>query len=197
MIKTFNLPILLFLALVTRIQHRSGYGRTAARISLRTKQAFDSIPRGFGWDGAVDGLGKVFERQLTEAAIVVPALDNDDDASIRTREHNPGSPRPRHQNGRPARSKTLPSQHARMGSLGSPLAKMFRVPEDPPEGTDEKLQPAGGGLEKSVVARLEAIESALAILVGEITRNSDAEEAPKLPLTSLSGAVEQSYSGSD
>ncbi|KAL8286871.1 hypothetical protein RQP46_003877 [Phenoliferia psychrophenolica] len=180
MIKLFNLPILLFLALATRIQHRSGYGKAAARISLRTKQAFDSLPRGFGWDGASDGLGKLFERELTEAAIVVPALDDprEDDAE----------------------------SHARMGSLGSPLAKMFRVPEEPaaeaPTGdkasSSSTTASVSVGLEKSLVARLESIESALAILVGEIARNSDrGGEAPKPPLTSLSGAVEQSYSGTD
>ena len=76
MIKLFNLPVLLFLAVTTRIKHRSGYGRTAARISLRASQAWDSLPRGLGWEGAVDGLGKVFERELTEAAIAVPAIDN-------------------------------------------------------------------------------------------------------------------------
>ncbi|KAK4698715.1 hypothetical protein P7C70_g7555, partial [Phenoliferia sp. Uapishka_3] len=200
MIKTFNFPILLFLALATRIQHKSGYGRTALVITRRTKQAWDSLPRGIGWEGASDSLSKLFERELTERAIVVPGMEdpmiNGESMKVKTSSATSAQPRAI---GR-VRTRNLPSAHARMGSLGSPLSKMFRVGEVPADGTttsDFEAETKSISVDKGVVARLEAIEAALAILVGEIVKSTDRGESEKPPLTSLSGAVEENYAADD
>lgn len=209
MIRTFNLPLLLFLALSTRIQHRTNYYRTAASISLRTKQAWESLPVGILWEGAADDVGKIFEQRLTNAAVVVPSIDDDEedapDAAESVKSGKGKAPG--------MRSKSLPPKLANMaGSKPSPLAKLFssmaglrgEAPPaaEPETATKPKLGkgrvPEQEELPRSVVARLEAIEQALAILVGEITKGgAGVGEASRPPLTSLSGKIEESYADTD
>ncbi|KAM0755022.1 hypothetical protein T439DRAFT_322080 [Meredithblackwellia eburnea MCA 4105] len=202
LVKAFNLPVLLILALHTRIHHRHSFGR-ASVITAQTRKAWNSLPRGLAWEGAVEGVSKIFEHELTEAAIVVPALDTQDTEAESV--HAPEPPARSRTRGRGlARGRALPSQHARMGSMGSPLAKMFTLPEErpivqTPPATPRKADSGQVEIPKSVVERLEAIESALAILVGEVTSKNPDGEPPKstVPLTSLSGAIEQSYADKD
>ncbi|KAI5479025.1 receptor-activated ca2+-permeable cation channel [Pseudohyphozyma bogoriensis] len=214
LIKTFNLPVLVFLALHTRLRYRKASG-TAAKITLETARALASLPRGIAWDGTVDGLGKVFEYDVTEAGLKVESIDKSDDeedeedtSPTRTRSIDAQAKLKTVASG--ARQTKLPgvSSHARMGSLASPLAKMFTVPDvndglrsaspgRPVRAKEvkdkEEKQRDGGGLEPGVVARLEAIEAALAILVGEVTRSKDEGEVERPPLTSLTGEAEASY----
>lgn len=113
--KTFNLPILLFLALHTRFHHKGSYGPTATKISLQTQRAWASLPRGIPWDGAVETVGRIFEREVTPVAIAVPSIDAEEEGGKEGVDKRLKALAEGVQRGR--------SQHARMGSLASPLAK--------------------------------------------------------------------------
>ncbi|GAA5925097.1 hypothetical protein JCM1841_005785 [Sporobolomyces salmonicolor] len=236
--RTLNLPILLSLALHIRAQQqkRSYLFKTAQR----TQRAFSSLPRGLAlgmvpWEGTVDSVTRVFEREVNERGRKLDGLDREEEpqtpqrTAIRTKGH-----------------------HDRMASLASPLARIFgqQIAVEQPlplregngtarggggvssswlprassllersidgstrgKGRDKDTQHAASTADggKTIDDRLEAIEQALKILLGEVvTSKTDGGEggggeeggeeggisaSPKhVPLTSLTGEIEETY----
>ncbi|ORY79327.1 hypothetical protein BCR35DRAFT_321483 [Leucosporidium creatinivorum] len=210
--KILNFPVLLFLAVETRVRHKRGYLFNAA---IKTQRALSSLPRGIPFEGTVDSISEVFERQVTSRALAVASIDNPtpeeteaEQATAVQAVTSSKSPVTRVRGLGLVRSASYGpgrsvGQHSRMGSLASPLAKMFNVDGGAPstkggKGKDvkEKEKDGGESAAKGVEARLEAIEAALAILVGEVVKtNEGAAEEKRPPLTSLTG--EQSYIGDE
>ncbi|GAA5878989.1 hypothetical protein JCM1840_007406 [Sporobolomyces johnsonii] len=247
--RTLNLPILLSLALHIRAtqQKRSYLFKTAQR----TQRAFSSLPRGLAlgmvpWEGTVDSVTRVFELEVNERGRKVDGLDERE-----REEERPQTPE-RRKRGNPPAIRTR-GQHDRMGSLASPLAKIFgqQIAVEQPLGGEGRGSSsntaARGGISawlprassllyttneggvkdkdkdkehassmaassKSIDDRLEAIEEALKILLGEVVRSKtgggDAgggegggggagdgtSASPKhVPLTSLTGEIEETY----
>lgn len=131
------MPILLMLALYTRSTHLSRKGRRGYSLYLfdKTREAWDALPRGIPFDGSVGAIARVFEREVNEAALNVPSIDGngeEDNKSVDeagTATNAPGET----QASAPPRSRSLPAvatgpvstPNKRMGSLTSPLAKIF------------------------------------------------------------------------
>lgn len=219
-----------FLALVTRIRHQRGFLNSAV---LQTQRALESLPRGIAWEGTTNSLSRVFEREITERALAVPSIDNykEQDQERSTEEASTRSPVTRVRGLGMVRSASygpggVTSGHARMGSLASPLAKMFSVDggqlgaAGKVDGVKQKEKEAEkGGSAKALETRLDAIEAAvsslwrptficaadgssvalqLAILVGEVVKSSEGADSEKRPpLTSLTGQIEQLYKDDD
>ncbi|KAK4058401.1 hypothetical protein OIO90_000559 [Microbotryomycetes sp. JL221] len=239
MTKIVNFPILL------ARERRSLF----SNFYLQTKQAWKSLPRTIPFEGTVESISHVFDRQVTNQAFKVPSIDDDDgeedddddnDYMSRQTKDSPVEPQSaanvlanppmhaslarlatstssgsdrdtknkksvsKHIRRTPTRSQSqgnqicLPSsqsKQARLESLSSPLAKVFGSTTNVSGSIkhDELKQQQQLGLidGKAIETRLDNIEQALQVLLGEIVRNSQVEEQDRPPLTSLTGAVEQ------
>ncbi|SCZ99402.1 BZ3500_MvSof-1268-A1-R1_Chr3-1g05994 [Microbotryum saponariae] len=243
--KVLNLPVLLALAILTRARHHQrGFFFSFASTSKRVWRALPLSGSWVGWESTVDGVGNIFEREVTSLALRVESIDKGDEEG----EHGEGEGEGRGRgamtttppttttdegkttptstpkqptNGQARRSESPRSRqvgpskrNSRIGSLQSPLARMFDVTQGQTAGTksgskkDEERKGdagksvvgGGGGVKEDgeITKRLDAIEAALAILVGELVKNSEgSDEVKRPPLTSLTGAVEQDYSSKD
>ncbi|KAM0788384.1 hypothetical protein ACM66B_001522 [Microbotryomycetes sp. NB124-2] len=218
--KTLNFPILLCLALSTRARHRRTY---LAEIVQTTKKAWHSLPRTIPFEGTVDSISHVFDRHVTAEALKVPSIDEpltpDQDSPVEpqtaasvianppmfpsasksttpSKADGPGGGGKRHA---PVRSKSqgpvlaAGQQHSRMGSLASPLAKIFNV-ENVAKAQQQQQQQQGTGDaslgNKAIEARLDSIEQSLRVLLVELAK-SNMKDEDRPPLTSLTGAIEQ------
>lgn len=210
------------------MRHQRGFLNSAV---LQTQRALESLPRGIAWEGTTNSLSRVFEREITERALAVPSIDNykEQDQERSTEEASTRSPVTRVRGLGMVRSASygpggVTSGHARMGSLASPLAKMFSVDggqlgaAGKVDGVKEKEAEKVGSA-KALETRLDAIEAAvsslrrptsvcaadsfsvalqLAILVGEVVKSSEGADSEKRPpLTSLTGQIEQLYKDDD
>ena len=170
--KTLNFPVLLFLALDIRARHQRGYLSSTV---ARTKRALDSLPRGLAFDGTVDNVAKIFERETTAAALAVPSIDDpvpNNDEQQAAVDADPKSPITRVRGLGLVRSKTYgpggaSAQHARMGSLSSPLGRIFNVDgaQGASKGSASGKEKESAEVSKGVEARLMAIEAAVSRLV--------------------------------
>lgn len=168
-----------FLAVETRVRHKRGYLFNAA---IKTQRALSSLPRGIPFEGTVDSISEVFERQVTERALAVASIDNptpeETEAEQATTLEAAASTRSpvtrvrglglvRSASYGPGRSV---GQHSRMGSLASPLAKMFNVDGGAPSTkggkgkADKEKEKDDEAATKGLEARLEAIEAAVSCL---------------------------------
>ncbi|KDE07525.1 hypothetical protein MVLG_02196 [Microbotryum lychnidis-dioicae p1A1 Lamole] len=244
--KVLNLPVLLALAILTRARHHQrGFFFSFASTSKRVWKALPLSGSWVGWESTVDGVGNIFEREVTSLALRVESIDKGDEeeengegegegrgrgATTTTTttttttgdgKTTPTSTPKQPTNGQARRSESPRSRqvgpskrNSRIGSLQSPLARMFDVTQGQTVGTksgfkrDEETKGdagksvggGGGGVkeDREITKRLDAIEAALAILVGELVKNSEgSDEVKRPPLTSLTGAVEQDYSSKD
>lgn len=215
LIKLFNLPVLLLIALLTRAKHRN-YGRsTSSTITLQTQRAWAALNSSVPWEGTVEGVGRIFERELTDKATLVESIDapEEDEDAI---EEIPAKDNQRRasvasvsdfRNGRGEASSSSSSktglsrsrssiQQGRMGSLGSPLAKIFTLHgQTIPESSSSAVNsPIGGALNhKELQERLENIEGMLKALLGEVAKSGKEKPSSSMPLRSMTGQQEESY----
>ncbi|SCV71115.1 BQ2448_2703 [Microbotryum intermedium] len=256
--KLLNLPVLLALAILTRAKHHQrGFFFSFASTSKKVWQALPLSGSWVGWESTVDGVGNIFEREVTSLALRVESIDRvDEEGEEEEEEVGKGRGRGPTTTTTPTTMKASPStqgktptpttsstgtemgtgpgrrsesprsrqvgpskRNSRIGSLQSPLARMFDVTQaagskalSTKEEERETVKIKKGEEGKGVVGgghggvtdggeitkRLDAIEAALAILVGEVVKNSEgSDEVKRPPLTSLTGAVEQDYSSKD
>jgi hypothetical protein len=148
LVKLFNLPTLLFLALHTRLYHRTNFNETVVRLEKKGKEVWKVFPL---WEGSGD-IGRVFERRVK------------------------GGERVRIED----TTKTTTTKVE--GVKPTTLVKPHPSPSSTPQIMTE-----------SMINRLDSIEKALAILVGEVVRNSEGVGGSTSagPLTSLSGGREE------
>ncbi|GAA6000259.1 hypothetical protein JCM10207_007928 [Rhodosporidiobolus poonsookiae] len=214
--RLLNLPTLLVLALHTRTTHASRSPLYLA--SERTRRAWASLPRGLypSWDGAVEVMAeRVFERAVTVEGRRVASMDDDgaEEEGVRTppaskaveemereaaqREGNgkgKGRPPPLATTPTKAPTQRKPAGAAqRLGSLSSPLAKLFGPSAVSGTGSAETATTS-----KEVEQRLARIEEALQVLLGEVVKTGGVGgERKDLPLTSLTGEKEPDYTADE
>lgn len=191
--KALNLPILLLLALVNRAKHNGGYLHSVTR---EVKTQWDSLPRGMSWE-PTEGVAKLFAMDLTDKAVEVAMVDEAGPSTSQAPQRAPFPTVDPRSSVHRSNSLGPRSGHGRFNSVSSPLARMFAVPD-----VDEAIvskqatskSPAVAGLTASMEERLEAIEKALSVLVGEVVKaKKDSEEEDKPPLTGISGEYESTY----
>ncbi|GAA6028025.1 hypothetical protein JCM8097_001836 [Rhodosporidiobolus ruineniae] len=180
----------------------------AARLSLTSQAA-----QGW-WDGSVDVLAdKVFEREVNSEGRRVASMDEAASPALEEEETeggkgkgkqraappaplaglSPASPSPS-----PLRRTDTAAGHERLGSLTSPLARIFGASASSAVLAGKKPSAAD---DEGVKERLDRIEEALRVLLGEVGRGKKAggdddeggAEGPPKPLVSLTGEVEPSY----
>lgn len=212
LIKLFNLPVLLLIALLTRAKHRN-YGRsTSSTITLQTQRAWAALHSSVPWEGTVEGVGRIFERELTDKATLVESIDapaEEEDtvadipkesqrrASIVSASDSRSGAGGEGSTSSNQKSTLNRSRSSRMGSLGSPLAKIFTlhgqtIPES--SSSSNISTPLGGALNhKELQERLENIEGMLKALLGEVAKSGKEKTSSSMPLRSMTGQQEESY----
>lgn len=218
--RTLNFPILFYLAVDVRLRHSKRLGGLS--LTESTQRAWRSLPRGFGWDGAADHVHEVFKRKVTDSALVVPDMDPFVDVysngalsaknSSKTASQAQDEAAAASASASESQSRSTTASKAinpRLGTLASPLAKIFGADagkvDSGQQGGGNRSKMRASANEKSafvsadVINRLEAIEQALAVLVGEVAKSSagPAEGKDEVPMTSLTGQREQSYADAE
>lgn len=168
--KILNFPLLLTLAIYTRARQRRG---ALSTVVTKTRNfARFALPRGIALDGSVGALSRVFAREVTEEALHVSSMDDRQDtqgpqglnigpqavSKALSNELPSSSPVQQKRRVPVSRSKSVDpasSQHQRLGSLTSPLAKVFNLEAGAQGREPEKAD--------RIEARLEAIESAVSV----------------------------------
>lgn len=206
--KLLNAPILLCIGLWHRARRDGGYLKVATK---ELKGRWDSLPRsihldGLGMGSRSEGIERLFALDVTDKAAAVPSLTDEPrqlaassaPASSQDRLPFPTAD-PRASVHRSASLGPRATGHGRFNSLSSPLARMFAVPEDE-DGSEVKVRATGkapavaaGVSSATLEVRLEAIERALGVLVGEIAKAPEGKREDGPPLVGISGEIEASY----
>ncbi|GAA5821372.1 hypothetical protein JCM11251_004592 [Rhodosporidiobolus azoricus] len=238
--RVLNLPILLFLALHTRAAHaKRSPLYLASQRTQRARRGVSSFLEGVvpNWEGGVEVLAeRVFEREVNPEGRRVASMDESEagtpaGAGARTptasaaveaaqEEEVAGKSKGK---GKALATSAGGGAAARLGSLSSPLAKIFGasvlsgVPGQPRAGSSASEGGKAGASAEEVKAstseavsrgqqdlhdRLDRIEEALQLLLGEVVKSGAVvagaaargrEGQGQIPSTSLTGSREASY----
>lgn len=170
--RIFNLPILVYLAISVRLHHHSTSRpklgssssnfdtplRAAALIRNETGKFWNSLPPGIRWDGPLNSVGRVFERKVNEKGWTIRNLGEADSAEGEGEgeEEDDVMVTPPKSKGKEKRASLVPSirepvlsrgkpSHSRIGSLSSPLARLFGARAIPTDDQSSILGGGGGG----------------------------------------------------